>query len=404
MKRETDRERAGNNASPELAKKVFRLDMALSALQFWADLNLDIVLINKQAKIEQQRASKKLGELREIKSIFESLDQFDGQELSQVSSILETDLKSCYQQASETKDSAKKDALYDEAQNIEAAIRFLETQYQTTFERADYKTWHTRLKKAQVDQTDNQDQTELNEIREDIEAQFLEEILKKSGSYVNTSVPSAYSAKNTHGFQGLVDAQRADEGVFTNQATMFGRFREHETEFQKEGVHEAVAIERLIHSYPKPIEEKSGWFGKKTVRYENIESNPNLDTLVKGAGSEDAFVLRYRTYDNYEGLAYKDYSGRTGQFLAVELIMPESIAKQLGEQIKKDPSIVRRLIKKIVIEKSSIPENAWETGNKSTNGVPIKPPYEAWRETEQGRERIYIEIDQKGEIRELKTQ
>lgn len=112
-------------------------------------------------------------------------------------------------------------------------------------------------------------------------------------------------------------------------------------EFMKKGIYETCTLQQL-HGWDHP-------------RYE----------------SEKIYGLVYEA----SGWGYEDGSGRDGSVMWVKFLLPESVARQLWRDARKDPTILRdmseRYIKKHVLsDTGKAPGGDWDTYGR--------PPYEKW--------------------------
>ncbi len=248
---------------------------------------------------------------------------------------------------------------------------------------------------------------EASESREKIEQELIGSVLQTGGTLASLSLPRGYSRDgNVPGFQDSYDSKRMGYEKERNLSTRSGysseKFKTHEAEFEQQGIHEAVAFEPLQSGdweEESVTVQKKSFFGTKT----SVEKRPvykvrvaRINEFVVGADpNQAAFVMHYRTFDPRTQSRYKDYSHRSGQFLMLQIILPESEARKLAEEIKANPKFLRKLVKAVMLNRHAIQENDWDNGSEVTEGVPLSPPYDAWKEDGKGKEPVYLEIDGK---------
>ena len=95
------------------------------------------------------------------------------------------------------------------------------------------------------------------------------------------------------------------------------------------------------------------------------------------------------------GGGYVDSVGRRS-YLAVEIVLPESLAKTLAEEIKKNPKVIRKIVDATMTQTLGIDEAVWKTGYTETSWgksktFAIRPPYEKWDADNGGKAKLYFE-------------
>lgn len=132
-----------------------------------------------------------------------------------------------------------------------------------------------------------------------------------------------------------------------------------------------------------------GRFGlSHTETYTETEEIPGSDRpvmILNEQTGQDEPVVRFRYQFEYSTRAinagelptYKEFKGnRSGQHVLVGLDLPKSVATKLQEQTQKDPTSVRSLVEKLVLQNNngSINEEMWQNGSGADDA--IRPPYE----------------------------
>jgi hypothetical protein len=163
-----------------------------------------------------------------------------------------------------------------------------------------------------------------------------------------------------------------DWRLHLNEAVMFSDVTEPRTR--------VVTKERLV----------KGRFGRShTQEYNETEEIPDSGRPVmirNEQTGQDEPATRFRYQFAYSGPAgssgnlpkYKEYNGNrsNSQHVLVGLDLPKSVATKLQDLIQKDPTSVRSLVEKLVLENNngSINEAMWRSGSGADNQ--IRPPYE----------------------------
>lgn len=169
--------------------------------------------------------------------------------------------------------------------------------------------------------------------------------------------------------------------------------------FDTEGIHELVRLQPLETYQDVQVEEEksaggvAGFFGRKekvTVTKRETRPVADVSTVLPISCHEPAYALRYQTFDSSDR-QHRSYDGRYGNFLGVQIILPESLAKKIILLAKADPRFMRRLIEKSLLQNAQdITEGDWSRG-EGQNGIPVRPPYEAWSKLHAGKSRMYID-------------
>ncbi len=135
-----------------------------------------------------------------------------------------------------------------------------------------------------------------------------------------------------------------------------------------------------------------GLFGMKeqvTIKGSKDVAVANISEVLPIDSKEPPFLLQYTAALDHNK-THKDYTGRGGNVLAVQLILPESLARKAVKMTRLDPSFMRRLVEASLLQNTtSITEGGWKRG-EGQNERPLRPPYESWREANGGKSRMYV--------------
>ena len=119
---------------------------------------------------------------------------------------------------------------------------------------------------------------------------------------------------------------------------------------------------------------------KATGRYESILHSE----IVSGGKNEP--VVRFTYY--IPQTEWRDYSGRQGQMMVVEIVLPESAAKELEQILKRDPAAMRQIVEEVMKKRFLEDPGDWE--KSQGYGDSLRPPYEVW-DAEPNGGRIYLQ-------------
>ncbi len=239
--------------------------------------------------------------------------------------------------------------------------------------------------------TSESNEQELNEIR------LMMDIMATGGSAIHTSLPAKYHPKGSAGFTDLVDQKV--QGDKAHHSLSFGgdvkdyfglNDRNMGSNLAQAKVCELVGVKPMVEDVYENVDTEmtvkrlGGLLGSKRVvgKEKKVVGTKEVshNEVVKGGENEPAVKLMYYVYDfnaDPDKGAYKDYSNRHGNLLAMELILPNSVAERVTAEMKDNPSFVRKIAGEIVTKKLGIPEDAWGKGDEFTKS-PVKPPYEEW--------------------------
>ena len=129
---------------------------------------------------------------------------------------------------------------------------------------------------------------------------------------------------------------------------------------------------------------------KPTGRYRSLLHSE----LVQGGKSEPA--VRFSYIVSARNREWRSSDGRGGQMLSLEVILPESVAKEFETAAERDPKLVRDMVEKIMKEKILKKPEEWDkpqfkgSSGDSDGSTTIRPPYEQWDKANGGA-RVYIQ-------------
>jgi len=256
--------------------------------------------------------------------------------------------------------------------------------------------------KSQATQRAKNSPSEAMRLRE----QAAEMVLRDGGIRVHTSVESDLSPKESAGYQDL--ETRIQDGLHTASALgaiQGSLWSQEDSEFhdvrgilKKRGINEIIDIR---YEGKRPIFEsvtvpgKKGFLGmgktpdrveqRETGRYEVIQHCDIVENGKKEAAIRITYHARGDDYDDNTG--WRDYSGRFGQEMTAEIVLPESTGKQVADMLKRDPALIRTIVERIMKEKILSDPEAWDRPYQM--GDTLRPPYEQWDNKNQGG-RIYV--------------
>ncbi|MEK9132525.1 MAG: hypothetical protein AAB606_02350 [Patescibacteria group bacterium] len=217
-------------------------------------------------------------------------------------------------------------------------------------------------------------------------------VLQDGGVRIHTSVERKLSASGQSGFQALEtriqDGRQSSSACGSIRAQFLSRDdvmrgKRLDDTLQEHGIREIIDIRHDI----KPVYEtvtipgKKGVFGigktpdrtekRPTGRYE-----PILHSEIVSDGKREPAV-RFTYY--IPQTEWRDYSGRKGQMMSVEIVLPESAAKEIEQTLDRDPAAMRKIMERVMKERLLKDPNAWEM-----------PPYDKW-DAEPNGGKIYVQ-------------
>ncbi len=241
-------------------------------------------------------------------------------------------------------------------------------------------------------------QTEQQKSRE----KTINTVLQDGGIRIFTSVPQNLSSTGYAGFGDLStriqDGHMPSSALKTMEHVFLSRNDVNQGKTLKNVLVEEHGIREIIDIRPemKEVYEESTIKGRKGVfgvgstpdrieRKATGKYQPVLHSEIVSAGkNEPAVRITYQIPQT----EWRDYTGRQGQCLSVEIVLPESIARAFSEQLIQDPALIRKVVEKVMKEKLLKDTSAWET--PQGKGDSLKPPYEKWDALPNGG-RIYIQ-------------
>lgn len=265
--------------------------------------------------------------------------------------------------------------------------------------------------KAEADKKEREEKIKevMNNLEQQEQKELLEAVLKDGGIGLQIALPSEYHPNHTTGYTDVKNEKRLEGGDFGKAInSAFYNLEEYKTGERFKDIMEDNEINEVIALVPKQrdiekaVQEKivkPVWGGMRTktetvTKMEKVGVQPILHSeVVDGGKKEPAYELLYKVFDDSmmhpQGHAYRETTNRN-QIFELKITLPESEAKKVLEQIKKDPSFIREIAEKSVIEQLKIPTEAWEEGKEHNAGYPLRPPYEEWRKRRGGKSKIYF--------------
>lgn len=249
--------------------------------------------------------------------------------------------------------------------------------------------------------------------REKSREKAIEIIFKDAGVRVHESFPEKVGAlqDNNAGYQELT--MRLQDGRYVSHTISgiasqllskeeYSRGGRPEAVLASQGIHELIDIRRDV----KPVYEtitvpgKKGVFGigktpDTTQRRASGRFESSLHGVVVEGGKKEAAVrISYFVPppSRQEGrLEWSDYSGRSGQMLLLELVLPETSAVEIEKIIDRDPGVMRVVTERLMKEKMLKDPNDWEKLQAHRGeGSSLRPPYEQWDAEPEGG-RVYVQ-------------
>lgn len=289
--------------------------------------------------------------------------------------------------------------------------------------RKDFSDWLTarnaRLRKERQAQSQERTQTERARTAGQVEEAYkqlgvesptereksreraAELVLQDGGVRIHASVERSLSTKGYSGFQNLetriqdnrnpsyarsgIEAQFLAPGESSRGVSL-------DEALKKLGIKEIIDIRHDTRPAYETvaIPGKKGVFGigktpdhteeKFTGRYEQVLHSEH----VRGGKKEPAVRFTYYIPQT----EWRDYSGRSGQAMIAEIVLPESVAKEVEQTVERDPVAMRKIVERVMKEKLLKDPKAWETPQGS--GDSLRPPYDRW-DAEPGGGKIYVQ-------------
>ncbi len=226
-------------------------------------------------------------------------------------------------------------------------------------------------------------------------------VLQDGGVRIHISVERSLSVKGNSGFQDLETRIRDGRPPSFARGSIEGQFLSRDDKMRRKGLGDVLnehGIKEIIdiRHDTKPVYDtiiipgKKGVLGigktpdrterRATGRYEQILHSE----IVNGGKKEPTVRFTYLIPQS----EWRDYSGRTGQMMSVEIVLPESSAKEVEQTLERDPAAMRRIVERVMKEKLLKDPKAWETPQGS--GDSLRPPYNKW-DAEPSGGKIYVQ-------------
>lgn len=152
-----------------------------------------------------------------------------------------------------------------------------------------------------------------------------------------------------------------------------------------------IRRERRQDVIKKVIPGKKGFIGIGRTQTETMHETAGSprdvmhSEIVQDGSHEPAVRLTYYVCSPDD---WREYSGRTGQYLLAEIILPESTARTVVETLDQDPAAIRVIIERVMRERLLSDPEQWD--KPQGRGDPLRPPYEKW-DAETGGGKIYVQ-------------
>ncbi len=272
-------------------------------------------------------------------------------------------------------------------------------------------------------QTEQNHQLEKAMIEQELrEERLLIEVLIDGGAGAVISWPAEYNPKKSGGgFYPMTDdrliPRGTEDSIGYNPSDSTAEFfimkdwkkdRELKQQYAQANCREFVTFlpvtTDVYEDKDVPVQEKimGGLFGSKTViqkQSQRVGERQVMHNEVVADGKKEQLVkLIYiaqskDSLDQFEddiNLRYRDYSGRDGNMLSIEVLLPQSTATKVEQEVRSNPAFIRKIADEMMTKKFKVPENAWFSGDKyttarsagsavtETESLPLRPPYEKW--------------------------
>ncbi len=320
------------------------------------------------------------------------------------------------------------DVVQAEIKAFEELENFLQQNEEGKFrKRKDFEKWKqeraAQAKEVVVSHHAEADKAKETEAREKI---LMAAIAQQGGTGVSTSFPYGFAPDGNAGFNDIIQQKRGIRRYGRNDHprnfamdSLAGAFRQprdtarsDQSYYMKQAdVNEAVILApHVIVEYHTEVVKKH-LFKPDEAKTTVTKRTAAQKEVVANGSDEMAYRFVYLAQDsgNEREYAYKDYSNRGGQYLAVDTIIPESTAKQVAEKLKEDPTFARRLAEYLFKQSRRSDKTAdewdalWVKGErKDMDGkdvqkkIPLRPPYEEWANVRGGESKMFVRCDVPG--------
>ncbi|MCR4325281.1 MAG: hypothetical protein NUV59_00530 [Patescibacteria group bacterium] len=244
---------------------------------------------------------------------------------------------------------------------------------------------------------------------EQMREEVIQKALEEGGSRMYTSVADDLSQRESAGYQSIEDSRINDGRGQSGIGRIFADASAKLEGGMQSGLSESLGKRGLqelidIRIDTKPVYEQVRIPGRKGVfgiggTPEQIERRATGRTepikhseIVKGGKDEPAVRISY--FAGAKDSQWKDYSGRYGQLLVFEMLVPASVAKEIEQEIAKDPAVIRDIVGRFAKDKILKDPKTWETPYRG--GDPLRPPYDRWDAKTGGRVYVQKEGDASG--------
>lgn len=237
--------------------------------------------------------------------------------------------------------------------------------------------------------------------REKSRERVAELVLQDGGVRIHTSVERSLSAKGNSGFQDFETRIQDNRPPSSARGSIEGQLLSRDDVMRRKGLDDVLkehGIKEIIdiRHDTKPIYDTVTIPGKKgvlgigktpdrTERRATDRYEPILHSEIVSGGKKEPSVRFTYLIPQSE---WRDYSGRKGQMMSVEIVLPESTAKEVGQTLERDPAAMRSIVERMMKEKLLKDPKAWETPQGS--GDSLRPPYDKW-DAEPNGGKIYVQ-------------
>lgn len=221
---------------------------------------------------------------------------------------------------------------------------------------------------------------------ESLDESLLDEAMSNGGIAIEVSMPHPYNPQRGFATKvsnrikpGSIDVDEIS-GTASSDLGGFSYLRE---SMDGANIHEAVGIRPITKIEYRDVSETQRAPGLKGLlggtvtitRQERAGSKPMLHNEIVIDGKQESAV---RFVYAATGRDYQDFANRPGNIFEAIIILPESIARRVIAEVKKNPRFVRELTTRMMESQIGIPRKAWEDGAPENQGRPLGPPYKKW--------------------------
>ncbi len=277
-----------------------------------------------------------------------------------------------------------------------------EEEFKKTKEKLD-KLWESsqrhQQKQAQASSVARSPETRLPKTEQERgRERAVKLVLEKAGVRVHTSISRELSPRGNDGFQDLnADLKRTSsytsvENALLTSADVMARVSPEDI-MRDHSIHEFISIHQEITAEYNDVTTpgKNGilGIGRTPARVDRVKTGRELPVqhadIVMNGNTELAVNISYYIPQSN----WRDYSGRRGQMMRAEMVLPQSAAQEVEDIIDRDPAAIRSIISEVMKQKLLIDPKAWES--PQGQGDALRPPYEEWDNESGGH--IYVQKD-----------